>query len=522
MSEDRSVSDKVPSVVPTWLEPPPWEDHESVQRTSGFFARPSSQPAHIFSPPRDNPSPSPLGKGFVQFINKAQGKRLGLGDHAPRSPAQAVVAVTELASRADAGICCHQFQDEDIVWSCQSCRKVENAVMCDACFKSSEHLGHMVTYFFASSRAGALCDCGDPEAWDSGGWCGRHKQLHLMEDVGSKPSFLVRPRPIATRNMMLTQQQERANDRVISPHYTDVLSPSVVAALDEYERGMLALCQRARLPPAATLSPMTLPRTTTQLAPPTDQTHSEIDGHIANQTGSTSAMKRSTSKPANVMTHSASTSASAGGDLSGACNHPGMSQGRVVVMPAEPDWSEPSEADEIEFALEVNPLNPDASAEHPAHSQAGQCHDKVSRCRDGDPCDSPRPLVDNQNIAFGVDHSTAPPTPPSPTSMPSSPTEGTPPPPDAAPSSTPSATEALPSLPSPAEPVHGLQPATGFEPETCFSPVLPAIKPRAGDDPLLAGLLSPASQFDFNDWLDEEDDHLRKNDYQCELMSSFF
>ena len=46
-------------------------------------------------------------------------------------------------------------------------------MLCDACFRLSNHEGHEV--FFHRAAPGGCCDCGDPEAWVAEGCCARHR-----------------------------------------------------------------------------------------------------------------------------------------------------------------------------------------------------------------------------------------------------------------------------------------------------------------------------------------------------------
>ena len=58
--------------------------------------------------------------------------------------------------------CGHVFAAGDIAWNCRTCQKDNTCVLCDACFRSSNHQGHEV--FFHRAAPGGCCDCGDPEA----------------------------------------------------------------------------------------------------------------------------------------------------------------------------------------------------------------------------------------------------------------------------------------------------------------------------------------------------------------------
>ena len=69
--------------------------------------------------------------------------------------------------------CGHVFALGDIAWNCRTCQKDNTCVLCDACFRRSNHRGHEV--FFHRAAPGGCCDCGDPEAWVAEGCCERHR-----------------------------------------------------------------------------------------------------------------------------------------------------------------------------------------------------------------------------------------------------------------------------------------------------------------------------------------------------------
>ncbi|CAN0328369.1 unnamed protein product, partial [Hapterophycus canaliculatus] len=69
-------------------------------------------------------------------------------------------------------VCQYAFLKNDIVWICKECQADETCVLCNDCFRSSDHEGHEVYFYHA--QAGGCCDCGDPDAWDSRGFCHHH------------------------------------------------------------------------------------------------------------------------------------------------------------------------------------------------------------------------------------------------------------------------------------------------------------------------------------------------------------
>jgi len=76
--------------------------------------------------------------------------------------------------------CGHVFAAGDIAWNCRTCQKDNTCVLCDACFRSSNHEGHEV--FFHRAAPGGCCDCGDPEAWVAEGCCAKHRPSALTDE----------------------------------------------------------------------------------------------------------------------------------------------------------------------------------------------------------------------------------------------------------------------------------------------------------------------------------------------------
>jgi len=72
----------------------------------------------------------------------------------------------------EGGPCGYVFRRGDIAWNCRTCQTDPTCVLCDTCFRESDHVGHEV--FFHRTTPGGCCDCGDLEAWDVNGMCCRH------------------------------------------------------------------------------------------------------------------------------------------------------------------------------------------------------------------------------------------------------------------------------------------------------------------------------------------------------------
>eukprot|EP00985_Skeletonema_marinoi_P030940 scaffold34877_cov197-Skeletonema_marinoi.AAC.2 len=74
------------------------------------------------------------------------------------------------------GECCgYVFRRGDIAWNCRTCQTDATCVLCEACFRESDHEGHEV--FFHRTTPGGCCDCGDVEAWDVKGMCWKHRPI---------------------------------------------------------------------------------------------------------------------------------------------------------------------------------------------------------------------------------------------------------------------------------------------------------------------------------------------------------
>jgi Proteolysis_6 C-terminal/Putative zinc finger in N-recognin (UBR box) len=74
--------------------------------------------------------------------------------------------------------CGYVFKRGDIAWNCRTCQTDPTCVICDTCFRNSNHDGHEV--YFHRTTPGGCCDCGDAEAWKSSGCCPLHK--HIQDD----------------------------------------------------------------------------------------------------------------------------------------------------------------------------------------------------------------------------------------------------------------------------------------------------------------------------------------------------
>lgn len=76
--------------------------------------------------------------------------------------------------------CGYVFRRGDIAWNCRTCQTDATCVLCDNCFRESDHVGHEV--LFHRTTPGGCCDCGDLEAWNVNGMCPRHRPPPPQED----------------------------------------------------------------------------------------------------------------------------------------------------------------------------------------------------------------------------------------------------------------------------------------------------------------------------------------------------
>jgi len=73
--------------------------------------------------------------------------------------------------------CGYVFKRGDIAWNCRTCQTDSTCVICDTCFRNSNHDKHEV--YFHRTTPGGCCDCGDAEAWKIEGCCDAHKPMTL-------------------------------------------------------------------------------------------------------------------------------------------------------------------------------------------------------------------------------------------------------------------------------------------------------------------------------------------------------
>jgi hypothetical protein len=69
--------------------------------------------------------------------------------------------------------CSNAWQGDHMAYRCRTCGLSDSSCMCVECFDPEEHEGHDFRLY--SSPSGGCCDCGDPLAWKTSGFCKRHQ-----------------------------------------------------------------------------------------------------------------------------------------------------------------------------------------------------------------------------------------------------------------------------------------------------------------------------------------------------------
>ena len=86
--------------------------------------------------------------------------------------------------------CGYVFKRGDIAWNCRTCQTDATCVICDSCFRNSNHATHEV--YFHRTTPGGCCDCGDVEAWDAAGCCDEHRPTEAQSQNHADPMEGVR------------------------------------------------------------------------------------------------------------------------------------------------------------------------------------------------------------------------------------------------------------------------------------------------------------------------------------------
>eukprot|EP00760_Papus_ankaliazontas_P018688 PhM_4_TR17584/c0_g1_i1/m.94002 len=95
---------------------------------------------------------------------------------------------------ASKSVCGKSWSKATMGYKCVTCEKDPTCIICIECFKAGDHTGHDYKLIRTS---GGMCDCGDPDAWDSKGFCSAHRGI--SEDVDACADI-----PPADRELMET------------------------------------------------------------------------------------------------------------------------------------------------------------------------------------------------------------------------------------------------------------------------------------------------------------------------------
>lgn len=95
----------------------------------------------------------------------------------PLSSQQGCIEGAEYSDSARGRPCGHVFGKGETVYRCRNCGMDDTCVLCQKCYKASNHEGHDVAMSI-NGGSGGCCDCGDPEAWRLEMCC----QYHFTKD----------------------------------------------------------------------------------------------------------------------------------------------------------------------------------------------------------------------------------------------------------------------------------------------------------------------------------------------------
>lgn len=97
--------------------------------------------------------------------------------------------------RESRGVCGATWKPGQIAFKCRTCEKDPTCAICQSCFLNGDHEGHNYSLIRTSS---GMCDCGDPDSWDTRGFCKHHRgpeqdpTEHLPSDYRSLVQSLFR------------------------------------------------------------------------------------------------------------------------------------------------------------------------------------------------------------------------------------------------------------------------------------------------------------------------------------------
>ena len=80
-------------------------------------------------------------------------------------------------------MCCYVFKRGDLAYNCRQCQSDETCVVCEECYRNSDHAGHDVSFQRINTDGTGCCDCGDTQAWKREGFCECHGPMSLSEKM---------------------------------------------------------------------------------------------------------------------------------------------------------------------------------------------------------------------------------------------------------------------------------------------------------------------------------------------------
>lgn len=129
--------------------------------------------------------------------------------------------------------CGHVFSKDETVFRCRNCGMDDTCVLCQRCFRASDHEGHDVSMSI-NAGSGGCCDCGDAEAWRVDIACKYHGGARTTDDVaGPQLDQQTRTAIKASLSMMLDFVLNilyHARDSVRAPSLDDETDPQLDAA----------------------------------------------------------------------------------------------------------------------------------------------------------------------------------------------------------------------------------------------------------------------------------------------------
>jgi len=173
-----------------------------------LHTKPSANPSVVSVDESSGASSTPTVVSVLKQILQESEQRLQQTAPRPRRP------------------CGYVFKRGDIAWNCRTCQADPTCVVCDDCFRDSNHEGHEV--YFHRTTPGGCCDCGDVEAWNMAGCCELHRPEEPQQASSSTPTLALDDPWEAVRTAATAKQW--AEETLTSDPAT-ALPPRLCAAL---------------------------------------------------------------------------------------------------------------------------------------------------------------------------------------------------------------------------------------------------------------------------------------------------